>query len=73
MKIEDHWKEGTEYYVRFETKTHRFIEKVVVLPQGITRDQAEELVGKSFRNVERVVELEERPDLLTYAGVNVWL
>lgn len=73
MKIEDHWKEGTEYYVRFETKTHRFIEKVVVLPQGITRDQAEELVGKSFRNVERVVELEEGPDLLTYAGVNVWL
>lgn len=29
MRIEDHWKDGTEFYVRFETKTHRFIEKVI--------------------------------------------
>lgn len=73
MRIEDHWKDGTEYYVRFETKTHRFIEKVVVLPQGITRDQAKELIKKSFRSVERIVELNEGPNLLTYAGANVWL
>ncbi|AOA04138.1 hypothetical protein [Carnobacterium maltaromaticum] len=72
MRIEDHWKDGTEFYVRFETKTHRFIEKVIVLPRGITREKAEDLIKKSFHNVERIVELDEGPDLLTYAGANVW-
>ena len=68
MRIEDYWKDGTEFYVRFETKSRRIISKVVVLPQGITREQAKDLIRKSFLNVERIVELEEGPDLLTYAG-----
>ncbi len=72
MRIEDHWEDGTEFYVSFETKSRRIISKVIVLPQGITHEKAEELIKKSFLNVERIVELEEGPDLLTYAGNYAW-
>ncbi len=72
MKIEDYWKDGTQYYVRFETTTHRFIEKVIVLPSGITLEKAEDLVKKSFNKVERVVELDVGPELLTFTGTHVW-
>ena len=69
MRIEDFWKDGTEYYVRFETKSHRFIEKIIILPGGTTQEQAEKIVLSSFKNIERVVNLVEQEDILAYIGV----
>lgn len=69
MRIEDFWKDGTEYHVCFETKAHRFIEKTIILPGGTTLEQAENIVMSSFNNIERVVELDEREDILAYIGV----
>lgn len=69
MRIEDYWKDGTEYYVCFETKTHRFIEKIIILPGGTTEEQAEKIIMSSFNNIERIVDLEERVDILSYIGL----
>lgn len=69
MRIEDCWKDGIEYYVRFETKAHRYIEKIIILPGGTTPEQAEKIVMSSFNNIERVVDLDERVDILTYISV----
>lgn len=69
MKIEDYWKDGTEYYVQFETETHRFIEKTIILPVGITLEQAKNIVMTSFNNIKRVVVLEERVEILAYKSI----
>lgn len=69
MRIEDHWKEGTEFYVRFETKTHRLISKNIILPSDTTLKQAEYIVLSSFNNIKRIVNLYERESALICIGV----
>lgn len=64
MRIEDHWYDGIEYYIEFETTCERVIRKTIIFPTQLTNQEIEEIVMKRFMAVKKVVGITEIKDIL---------
>lgn len=64
MKIEEHWYDGVEYYIEFETSCKRVIRKNLILPTQLTDQEIEEIIMNRFRSVQKVLVVAEIQDVL---------
>lgn len=64
MKIEDHWYDGVEYYVSFETIKGVIISKRLILPTDVSKKKVEKIIKQNFHSVRKVVEIDEIADVL---------
>lgn len=64
MKIEEHWYDGVEYYIVFQTCCKRVIRKHLILPTKLTDQEIKEIILNKFLNVKKVVVIEEIQDVL---------
>lgn len=64
MYIEEHWYDGIEYYIEFETVCERVIRKNLILPTDLTNKEIKEIVLNKFSFVQKVIVIEEIQDVL---------
>lgn len=64
MKIEDHWYDGVEYYVSFETSKGVIIRRHLILPTYVSKKKIPEIIKKKFNSVKKVIEIDEITDVL---------
>ena len=51
MRIEDHWHDGVEYYISFETTNGRTIRKHLILFEDLTDVEIKSIVSERFNAV----------------------
>lgn len=64
MRIEEHWYDGYEYYIEFETTCERVIGKTLIFPTQLTNQEIEKIVMNRFMTVKKVVEIIEIQEIL---------
>ena len=64
MRIEDHWHDGVEYFVSFETSKGVIISRRLILPTDVSQKKVEKIIKQNFHSVKKVIEIDEIADVL---------
>lgn len=64
MRIEDHWYDGIEYYILFETNSGQTIRRNIIFTKNLTKKEIDKMVVEKFNSVKKVLNIEEVNDVL---------
>lgn len=64
MRIEDHWYDGIEYYISFETNSGQTIRRNIIFTKNLTKKEIDKMVVEKFNSVKKVLNIEEVNDVL---------
>lgn len=64
MRIEDHWYDGIEYYISFETNNGQTIRRNIIFTKNLTKKEIDRMVVEKFNSVKKVLNIEEVNDVL---------
>nr|WP_176455244.1 hypothetical protein [Carnobacterium maltaromaticum]CRI06550.1 conserved protein of unknown function [Carnobacterium maltaromaticum] len=64
MRIEDHWYDGIEYYISFETNSGQTIRRNIIFTKNLTKKEIDRMVVEKFNSVKKVLNIEEVNDVL---------
>lgn len=64
MRIEDHWYDGIEYYISFETNSGQTIRRNIIFTKNLTKKEIDQMVVEKFNSVKKVLNIEEVNDVL---------